>query len=135
MKLEGQVDTRELKSGKMRLRFKLNDEGKDIVEEALSLMGEKYPAVGMEYICLEFLSGVPGNLGVMRKGMNGNNRMLIYFYPDQYQSARLALDKMRKRVDTDADALVAICSDYLSMQNLPFCSESPHAIIPGPKPQ
>ena len=117
MNSNNQVDTRWLKSGKIRLRFKLSQEGYKIICDALELMGEKFDGVGLEYIALDFLSGLV-NPNLIKESITGSNRLLIQLHKDQYDTVRLALDEMRNYVSTDPDAIVSICSIYIdSMKN------------------
>lgn len=106
------VDTRFLKDGKVRLRFKVSEEARDIIHAALNLTGSKFQNTALELICAE----AHGRYHMPpRINSKGKCRLLIKVYYEQYQNIRSILDEVGKELDSDEDALFAICSGFTAL--------------------
>lgn len=107
------MDKRILKSGYIRLRFKLSDEYHQIVQKAIKLSKAKFNHVALDLISLDFISG--NSLSSISKGKAiGNTRFLVKLYPDQYETLMIAFEMAKECVDTDEEALVAICGSFIN---------------------
>lgn len=115
------VDTRRLKNGRMRLRFKLSREAIETVNTALNIAtkmaGYKYSHSALEAMAMSFMSFEKFEIGSMVSSQ-GSNRFLVKFYPDQYELFTLALNDAREYVETDADALVMMCLNFIRNESL-----------------
>ena len=109
---EGAVDTRYLKSGKVRLRFKVSGTAIPLIAKALKLAGYQYNHCALDAICQDYISRDELKF-TANKSFQGAERFLINLYPDQYESVRTALDLARDDTKSDADALVFICCTFL----------------------
>ncbi len=116
--LSNSVDTRFLKSGKIRLRFKLSDYAFEIVNCAFDLTDCKYSNTSLDYISMNFLSGFPQKYYKLKYPIQGNIRFLVRVYPDQYESIRLALDVAREPYKSDAEALVSMCLYFILVEKI-----------------
>ena len=107
------VDTRQLKSGQVRLRFRLSDEAHNLVSDALSMTPYDYSNAALDAIAMNFHAGGPAvaPLGIPA---TGSKRLLVRLYPDQYENVRSALDYAHEWVDTDAEGLLLICSSFVA---------------------
>jgi len=114
--LSNSVDTRFLKSGKIRLRFKLSDYAFEIVNYAFDLTGCKFSNTSLDDISMNFLSGFPHKYYKLNYLVHGNTRFLVRVYPDQYESIRLALDIARESYKSDAEALVFMCLYFIIIE-------------------
>ena len=107
--LNDEVDTRHLKSGKVRLRFKLSEDSCSIMHQAMKLIKSQYAPVCLDYVCVKYLSCTPRKFKLPQPSV-GSNRALFTLHKDQYETIRLALDRARGVVDNDAEALTLICT-------------------------
>jgi hypothetical protein len=107
------VDTRHLKSGQVRLRFRLTEKAKDIVSIALSTTPYGHSGAALDAIAMSYLAGGPAShpLGIPAAG---SKRLLVRLFPDQYECVRCALDILRRWAATDAEALVTMCLAFLA---------------------
>lgn len=118
-KVDGTVDTRVLKNGMTRLRFRFIPKQLEIVESAvtsaLAITGFKSEAAALDIVCLDYLSGSPGvpSLSGLVKGTTV--RRLFRLFPDQYEVVRAALD-LGHHVGcvSDTQALTEICRSFLT---------------------
>lgn len=107
--LNDEVDTRHLKSGKVRLRFKLSEDSFSIMHQAMKLIKSQYDHVCLDYVCVQYLSCTPRKLKLPQP-CSGSKRKLFSLHKDQYETIRLALDRARGIVNNDAGALTLICT-------------------------
>ena len=114
------VDTRHLKSGQVRLRFRLSEKAKDIVSIALSTTPYGHSGAALDAIAMSYLAGGPAShpLGIPAAG---SKRLLVRLFPDQYECVRCALDIIRQWVATDADSLVIMCIAFLAQYQDETC--------------
>jgi len=106
------VDTRYLKSGKYRLRFKLSFESISIVHKAVRLVKSNYRHVCIDLICLDYYDRTP----IINKQLpvsKGRVRFSVSLFRDQYEIVVLALDSARNMVNSDEAALTLICMSFL----------------------
>jgi len=106
------VDTRYLKSGKYRLRFKLSLESISIVHKAVRLAEGNYKHVCLDHICLDYYDRKP----IINKQLpvsKGRERFSVTLFRDQYEIVALALDSAIVVVNSDAAALTLICMSFL----------------------
>lgn len=106
------VDTRVMKSGKIRLRFRLSEWATEIVDSAFGLTDTKYSNTSLDFISLNFLSGFPTKIDLGHSA-HGNNRLLVRLYPEQYGTIRLALTFAKQFVESDAEALILMCLYFI----------------------
>ena len=109
------VDTRFLKSGKIRLRFKLSEEAFNIVDKAMGMTGFKYPSSSIDAICINFLAEFPSSL-TLDFPAHGRKRFLVRLHADEYETVRRALKAARQYVGSDEEALVLICESFLAVE-------------------
>lgn len=109
------VDTRVMKSGQIRLRFKLSEWATKILNCAFDLTDTKFNNTSLDYICMNFLSGFPTKVELGNQ-VNGNIRLLVRLYPDQYATIRLALTSARQFVGSDAEALILMCLYFIHIE-------------------
>lgn len=106
------VDTRKLKTGQYRLRFRLNENALKIVKHALSMTDYKSPNASLDAICMNYLaSGILA--GYQCRNMQGDNRLIVRLFPDQYELVREALNTANETFHSDTDSLVNICQGFL----------------------
>ena len=110
------VDTRILKSGQIRPRFKLNESSMALVKHALELTGYKYPNSALDAVCLSYVAWYPFRIEKLVSPATGKERFIVRLYPEQYQVVRMALDLARQHVTCDADALALICSCFIASE-------------------
>lgn len=110
------VDTRYLKSGQIRLRFKLSEWAYGITNIALSLTEYKFKNSSLEAISLSYIAGSPSPLSLDHPAQ-GSRRFLVKLYPDQYEVVREALNSARQFVNSDAEALNLIGLSFLAESN------------------
>ena len=110
----GRVDTRYLKNGMMRLRFKLTSAQEEIVDAAggsvLIQTGYESQSAALDLIFMGYQAGYLGKyLASPEEGTMV--RRLFRLYPDQYESVRAGLDLACDVADcpTDAHALIHVC--------------------------
>lgn len=118
MNVYKKVDARILKSGKIRLRFKLSEEALAKVKEAFEMTGFKYPCSSLDAICLDFLAGAPSSLS-LDSPAEGSERFLVRLHRDQYETFKSALQNAGKYSPrSDSEALVMICECFIAAENL-----------------
>ncbi len=110
------VDTRHLKSGQFRLRFRLSEQAHEIVSLALSMTEYRHTGVALDAIAMSFHAGHPTSL-TLSSPAAGAKRLLVRLFQDQFECVRLALDTARQDEQTDADALLTICARFLAQHN------------------
>jgi hypothetical protein len=110
-----EVDTRQLKSGQYRLRFRLREEAYELVNTALSLTCYQHSGAALDAISLSFLAGHP-TLPALGSPASGSKRLLVRLWPDQFECVRSALDIARLSAACDADALNLICAAFLKTE-------------------
>ena len=115
------VDTRRLKSGMYRLRFRLSDEAYDIVQEALSVSPYDHDSASLDVVATNALAGSPA---APEGGFpaTGRRRWSVRLYKDQYEQVRTALDHAGE-FPSDADALVYICRQFIAAFGKSFAQE------------
>ena len=111
------VDTRALKNGLIRLRFRLSPTGLKAVEtaidKALSETGYPSEAAALDVVCMEFQSGHPDSAALVSPSEGVGVRRLFKLFPDQYENVRAALNLARAvGCTTDAQALIYICQHF-----------------------
>lgn len=109
------VDTRELKSGLIRLRFRLDRHALRVVNRAIALTGFRYPHSALDAICLSYLSGAPSSL-TLDFPAQGPERFLVKLYREQYEVVRTALDEAKEQVRSDEDALLLMCKCFIAAE-------------------
>jgi|GEM_PF-4641029 len=114
------VDTRRLKSGQTRLRFKLSESAHETLEHALDLTGYKYNNSSLDAICLSYLAGDPSTLALDHPAQ-GQKRFLVRLYPDEYEIVREALNLAKQFVKSDAEALILICLWFIAVETSNKC--------------
>lgn len=112
------VDTRFLKNGMVRLRFRLSPDQLEIVDfaisKALDITGYRSEAAALDIIFLDYLSGHPGSEALASPAKAGIGRRLFKLFPDQYQLIRAGLDIARNvGCANDAEALTHVCVLFL----------------------
>lgn len=107
------VDKRHLKSGKTRLRFKLNESALNTVNRAIKMVGLPRNNQSLEAICLSAITGFATDCKKV-KPADGYNRLLFQFFPDEYEVIESALEQFAAGKYTDAQALLLICESYLA---------------------
>ncbi len=115
----GRVDTRVLKNGMIRLRFRFIPAQLEIVESAvtsaLAITGYKSEAAALDILCLDYLSGSPTSECPTCPPQGNTVRRLFKLFPDQYEVVRAALDLGHHVVwVTDAQAMTEICRSFLA---------------------
>lgn len=110
--LSDTVDTRRLKSGKIRLRFKLSEWSYGIIERAFCMTEYKYSNSSLDAICMSYLNnGLFVNS--FNKAVSGSKRLLVTLYPDEYEIVKAALSKARTYVKSDAKGLLLISMSFI----------------------
>ena len=107
------VDTRELKTGLIRLRFRLDKRALKVVNRAISMTGFRFPHSALEAICLSYLAGSPSSLKLDYPAQ-GPERFLVRLFKEQYEVVRTALDEAKKHVASDEDALLLMCKCFVA---------------------
>ena len=106
------MDKRILKTGYIRLRFKLSEKSYQTIQNAIKQSKAKFDHVGLDLISLDFISG--NNLPSIIKGkVIGNKRFLVRLYPDQYETLMIAFEIAKEHVTSDEEALVVVCKSFL----------------------
>lgn len=121
--MRDKVDVRFLKSGQIRLRFKLSKWAYEKVKLAFSLTGYKYDNSCLDALGMYFMAGFSSAM-VPTHPTNGENRLLIKLYPDEYNVVNKALSMAGEYVSSDTDALVLICDWFITHES----NEKPCAI-------
>lgn len=116
--LKAIVDTRILKNGMIRLRFRLTEAQAELVDRCVSLViqktGYKSRAAALDAVFLDHCSSSPPAEFSIDPEPSGNHRRIFRLYPDQYELIRTGLDNACTRdCPTDADALVFVCGLFL----------------------
>ena len=106
------VDTRFLKSGRVRHRYRLKPSAVRLVNHAIALTGYKHDHTALYAISMDFLSRCLAASRLTR-AVHGNNRFLVTYYPDEFEIVREALVAAREFVATDAEALVLMCQIFI----------------------
>lgn len=107
------VDTRFLKSGHIRLRFKLSKPAYRLVNQAMGLTGFRYLNSSLDAISLNYLAGYPSSLTLDFPAI-GKERFLTRLHKDEYETVRGALDIARTHVNSDTEALVLMCLQLIA---------------------
>ncbi len=110
--MDDQVDIRLLKSGKTRLRFKLNEEGYDLARHAFSKTNYKYDNTALTFICENYLMAEPCTWA-LNGDAQGSYRLLVNVFPDEYEVIEHTLDIVREKFDSDANSLAFMCLLFL----------------------
>jgi hypothetical protein len=112
---KSRVDTRALKNGLFRLRFRLSPTEKQRVESniaGVALDTHYLPGACLVCLCMEFAAVTSGRPLASSQPGARNQRWLIKLHEDQYEYIREVLDLARSLgAKTDEDALVAICRE------------------------
>ena len=104
------VDTRLLKNGQKRLRFKLNNETTNIVAAAIKLTKCQFKNVAIDCICMSFICcHGDGVIPPSDTSAQGNSRFILRLYEDQYELVRKALNYIREFTPDDETALLYLC--------------------------
>lgn len=103
------VDSRKLKNGQIRLRFKVSEWALNLISKALAGTAYEHKNAALDAISLNCMTSYPFETTKIDQCATGKNRFLVNLYPDQYDIVRAALNLARQHVATDADALVLIC--------------------------
>ena len=108
------VDTRVLKTGQLRLRFRLTKDAYDLITMALSKTPYSHSGAALDAIAMSYHAGTQA---VAPHGIPaaGGKRLLVRLFPDQFENVRSALDIARESVDSDADALLQLCIAFLAV--------------------
>jgi len=113
------VDARVLKNGKTRLRFRLSPEGLAELDQALTLAklitGYETKGALLEVVAMSYLSG-NSKCSELDYPHKGRERVLIRLFPDQYSMVRLALNQARIGSNSDAEALLKICREFVTSE-------------------
>lgn len=113
-KHKSMVDTRVYKrSGLTRQRYYLSEAAYDLVISAFNATGYKHFNTCLDKVSINFLAGHPPSL-TLRHPAHGKKRLIIRLHEDEYETVRYALDQAREYTETDADALVIMCSCLLN---------------------
>jgi hypothetical protein len=109
------VDTRFLKSGRIRMRFKLSELGYETVANAISMTGYRYDHTSLDAICMNYLSAKPTKLALDNPA-EGTLRFLVKLFPEEYEMVRCALDEASDFAKSDAESLVMICNLFIHFE-------------------
>lgn len=109
------LDTRHLKSGQIRLRFKLSQQAYDSVLYALSLTGYKHSNAALDAISINCLSAYPFKTRLKYSAV-GSQRFLVKLHPDQYEVVLSALNLALSHSETYADALTLVCVWFIKTE-------------------
>ena len=126
--MDTKVDTRFLKSGMVRLRWKLNSNASKLLNQTLIKTEILKPEHALEAICLSYISTestLPPT--IIPQNPVGKNRIKIVLFPDQYEVVRFALDRARMYYKNDAEAVIGICISFNTlnkMYNIPNIQDS-----------
>ena len=115
------IDSRNLKNGKIRYRAKFSEQALPTVLEALEHVKKKaktiYASYAFELICMEYLAGKASYIArdkiTPKPEIYGQSRIILQFYPDQLELINEALKEARIAVYSDTEAIHLICCDYL----------------------
>lgn len=110
--MQSLVDTRKLKTGMYRLRWRLNKSALDTVMCAFKVSGYAHSCAALEAVCMNYISNDQSRSHTTGSA-KGELRFLLRLYPDQYEIVREALDMAGAVTSCDEDALVTICRNFL----------------------
>jgi len=111
-----QVDIRYLKSGKIRLRFKLSEDGLIAVRQAFDMTECNYDNTALSIVCGNYISFPPKNLTLDGDAV-GKKRLLVNVHADEYELIELALMQTRKEFESDAAALAFMSLWFIELEN------------------
>ena len=114
------VDTRYLKSGQIRLRFKLNQSAYRQIVHAMYLTGYVHPNAALDAMALNCVTCYPFSIATNKYTAVGKQRLSIRLYPDQYKIVRMALDAARWHVKTDEDALLLLSNWFTESEKIKY---------------
>jgi hypothetical protein len=106
------MDFRKLKSGKTRLRAKLNEYGSHIVRQPREIVDCKFHDNALDIAALSFIGGSCWKAKI-ETSCQGDIRFLVRFFPDQLETVKQALSIARTKVDNDEQALVLMCQQFI----------------------
>lgn len=109
------LDARQLKSGHIRLRFKLSQQAYDSVLYAISLTGYKHSNAALDAISINCLSAYPFKTRLKYSAM-GSQRFLVKLHPDQYEVVLDALKLAVQHTESYADALALMCIWFIKTE-------------------
>ena len=117
------VDTRHLKSGQFRVRFRLSEQAHEIVSLALSMTPYSHTGAALDAVATSYHAGHPASL-TLSSPAAGAKRLLVRLFQDQHENVRSALDLARDTAATDADALALICAVFVVTYQDEFSSNN-----------
>lgn len=107
------MDVRKLKSGHIRVRFKLGHTALGIVEQALSKAPGNFPNSSINVICMHFLGGGSPS-GRRQSDAVGKNRILFKLHPEQYENLLAAMGIEDASGQGSESAITEICRYFLT---------------------
>lgn len=111
----GYMDTRILKTGVTRLRFKLNPEAHVMLKKAINATGCKHSNTALENIFLYYITSDPGTATpIDKKCYDGNKRFLVRLYPEQLPVIMAGFDQLAQPDSPKENLLLHICKFFLA---------------------
>ena len=112
--MKSEVDTRELKNGQIRLRFRLSDYAFQVINQAIKSTNVNGDTASLQLICRDYLSGKKDKTQACAVG---SNRLLFRLCPEQFEVVRIALDLAKEVGSSDESAMLNIGHSRLKILN------------------
>ena len=112
--MKSEVDTRELKNGQIRLRFRLSDYAFQVINQAIKSTNVNGDTASLQLICRDYLSGKKDKT---QASAVGSNRLLFRLCPEQFEVVRIALDLAKEVGSSDESAMLNIGHSRLKILN------------------
>jgi hypothetical protein len=109
------VDTRLLKSGRIRMRFKMSEFAHGRVQKAMSMTGYRYDNTSLDVIGMSYQAAYPATF-TLNYPTDGSSRLLVKLFPDEYESIRDALDLASEFSKSDEESLAMMCELFISFE-------------------